>query len=399
MTQDVNTNQRVREKPKQMTSESGLVSDSERSFDAAPPPGGARCPTLGSTVVVADDALFLEHVAPPEHPERGERLLAVRAGLERARAAAGAGMAALQVGDATEEQLARVHDPAYVEALGQMAGRSGYLDSDTYISPGSVSAARRGAGAAVSLVDALHQGRSRFGFALPRPPGHHALADRAMGFCMLNNVAIAAAHARALGRERVLVLDWDVHHGNGTEAMFYDDPSVLFVSLHQHPAYPGSGSATDLGRGDGRGRNVNVPLPPGAADATYAAAFQRVVLPIVEQFAPDFAIVSCGFDAHARDPLAQMQLSGRAFGTMTTALLSTLLEPCPLGLVLEGGYDLEGLSESSEAVAAALFSHASAEPRRLEATEPSGGGAAISREHAAALAHVQQTLLPFWRLG
>jgi acetoin utilization deacetylase AcuC-like enzyme len=251
--------------------------------------------------LLADDDLFLEHVAPPEHPERAQRLLAVRAGLELAEAAAGARFSRLQFGDATEEQLLRVHDAAYIESLGHLADRSGYLDSDTYLSPGSVPAARRAAGSSVALVEALHAGHARVGFALPRPPGHHALADRAMGFCVLNNIAIAAAHARALGRARVLVLDWDVHHGNGTEAIFYSDPSVLFVSLHQHPNYPGTGAAPDVGRGDGRGLNVNLPLPPGANDAVYAAAFERIVLPIIEGFAPELALVSCGFDAHQRD--------------------------------------------------------------------------------------------------
>jgi acetoin utilization deacetylase AcuC-like enzyme len=341
--------------------------------------------------VVADDALFLAHVAPPEHPERGERLLAVRAGLERAVAGAGVGFKPLQFGDASDEQLARVHDPAYIESLGHLAGRFGYLDSDTYLSPGSVAAARRAAGATVSLVEALHHGDARAGFALPRPPGHHALADRAMGFCILNNIAVAAAHARALGRERVLVLDWDVHHGNGTEAMFYDDPSVLFISLHQYPNYPGTGAATDQGRGDGQGRNVNLPLPPGATDAVYAAAFERIVLPIVEQFSPDFALVSCGFDAHQRDPLAQMQLSAQAFGAMTTSLLGTLPEPCPLGLVLEGGYDLQALTDSSHAVASALL-----EGGRAAGPRDAGN---VPREQSAALTQIQQRQAPFWRLA
>jgi len=368
-----------------------------------PLPGGASVaslPQLGSVrpsgVVLADDALFLEHVAPPEHPECGERLLAVRAGLERASAAAGVDFTPLHFGDASDEQLVRVHEPAYIESLGHLAGRSGYLDSDTYVSPGSVAAARRAAGGAVSLVDALHQGNARLGFALPRPPGHHALADRAMGFCIINNVAVAAAHARALGRERVLVLDWDVHHGNGTEAIFYDDPNVLFVSLHQYPNYPGTGSATDLGQGDGRGRSVNLPLPPGATDAVYAAAFERIVLPIVEQFAPDFALVSCGFDAHERDPLAQMQLSAHAYGAMTTSLLGTLAEPCPLGLVLEGGYDLQALSESAQAVASALFAHAGRAPAPLGTR---GVGGPLPKEQSEALTEIQRTQAAFWHLA
>jgi acetoin utilization deacetylase AcuC-like enzyme len=346
-------------------------------------------------VAIADDALFLEHVAPPGHPECGERLLAVRAGLERAAAAASLGSSnyvSLGFGDASDEQLERVHDSAYIESLGHLAGRSGYLDSDTYLSVGSVAAARRAAGSAVALVEALHSGVARAGFALPRPPGHHALADRAMGFCVLNNIAVAAAHARALGRERVLVLDWDVHHGNGTEAMFYGDPRVLFVSLHQHPNYPGTGAANDLGKGEGRGHNVNLPLPPGATNAVYASAFERIVLPIIEQFAPDFALVSCGFDAHERDPLAQMALSAEGYAAMTAGLLRGLSGTCPLGLVLEGGYDLQALTESSQAVANVLLG---GDGGPATASAPTR----LPEDQAAALRRVQLEQGAFWRLG
>lgn len=342
-------------------------------------------------VLVADDELFLEHVAPPDHPERGERLTSVRAGLAQAQAELGECFAytKLAVFDATDEQLARVHTREHIEHLGHLAGRFGYLDSDTYLSPGSVPAARRAAGAAVALVDALNAGRARVGIALPRPPGHHALADRAMGFCLFNNVAVAAAQARAAGRERVLVLDWDVHHGNGTEAIFYDDPSVLYVSLHQYPNYPGTGADADVGTKEGVGRNVNVPLPPGGGDELYAAAFERVVLPIVEQFAPDLALVSCGFDAHARDPLADMQLSSSAYGAMTSQLLQTLPEACPLGVILEGGYDLEALRESSRSVARSLFG---APPTAFSS------GAALDRDATALLARIGELQGRFWRL-
>lgn len=350
-----------------------------------------------SAVALVDDELFLQHVAPPEHPERGPRLIAVREGLERAgQAALGGrdGEAYLRIAapDATDDQLARVHAPAYVEQLGHLAGRAGHLDADTYVSPGSIAAARRASGAAVALVDTLLAGKARRGIAVPRPPGHHALRDQAMGFCLLNNVAVAAAHARASGRRRVLVLDWDVHHGNGTEAMFYDDPSVLFVSLHQYPNYPGTGAASDVGSGEGRGRSVNVPLPAGGTDEVYRSAFRRIVLPIVEQFAPDFALVSCGFDAHERDPLAEMRLTANAYSRMTHELLQTLAPDCPLGVVLEGGYDLIALAESSEAVATALLD---ASP----APAPPAPSAPIPSDAGEALAAVEQSLRPFWRLS
>lgn len=353
-----------------------------------------------SAVATVDDELFLEHVAPPEHPERGARLLAVRNGLERAGVSIspeqGEPFLRVAAPDATDEQLARVHAPAYIEQLGHLAGRSGLLDEDTYLSPGSVAAARRAAGAAVALVDTLRSGTTRFGIAVPRPPGHHALADRAMGFCLLNNVAVAAAHARANGYQRVLVLDWDVHHGNGTEAIFYDDPSVFFVSLHQYPNYPGTGAASDLGSGDGRGRNVNLPLPPGGDDGVYQAAFQRIVLPLVEQFAPDFALVSCGFDAHARDPLAQMQLSAAGYAAMTRGLIDTLNPSCPVGVMLEGGYDLHALTESTEAVVLELLGGKPTTPTMGRAL---AGSALAAGAAAAALAEVERAVAPFWRLG
>ncbi len=341
-------------------------------------------------VIIADDDLFLEHVGPEEHPERAARLIAVRQGLSVAARSLGTSYTKIEFGDADETQLGRVHDHAYIESLGHLAGRSGFLDADTFLSPHSVAAARRAAGSAVGLVRALAAGQARVGFALPRPPGHHALADRAMGFCLLNNVAVAAAQARSQGYERVLVLDWDVHHGNGTEAMFYDDPSVLFVSLHQFPNYPGTGALGDVGRGEGRGATVNLPLPVGGNDSTYAAAFERVVLPIVEQFGPTFTLVSCGFDAHERDPLAEMRLSSAAFGAMARSLLERLPEACPLGVVLEGGYDLTALTESSDSVARALFG---APP------EAPGERVAAASEQLEALSAIDRAQRPFWKLS
>ncbi|HKY36861.1 MAG TPA: histone deacetylase [Polyangiaceae bacterium] len=359
-------------------------------------------------VLLVDDALFLEHAAPPEHPERAERLLAVRQGLSRAASSGSVSWVGgaesltrpasnasgeeayirLRAKDATEEQLGRVHDPSYLGMLGHLAGRSGYLDADTFLSPSSIAAARRAAGSAVSLVDALAGGSARFGLAVPRPPGHHALPDRAMGFCLLNNVAVAAAHARTLGHQRVLVLDWDVHHGNGTEAMFYADPAVLFVSLHQFPNYPGTGDIADHGQAEGRGATVNLPLPRGGTDSVYEAAFRRIVLPIVEQFAPTLALVSCGFDAHARDPLADMQLSAQGYAAMTRSLIDTLDERCPLGIVLEGGYDLEALRESSQAVATVLFGGDVVKPAEAQ----------LAPEQQATLERIARAQSSYWKL-
>lgn len=354
-------------------------------------------------VLLLDDDVFLEHAAPEEHPERPARLTAVREGLTLAARELELEYTRLSFGDADDTQLGRVHDASYIERIGLLAGRSGMLDEDTYLSPASVAAARRAAGSGVALVQALTRGAAPVGMALPRPPGHHALADRAMGFCLFNNVAVAAAEARQLGHQRVLILDWDVHHGNGTETMFYDDPSVLFVSLHQAPGYPGTGAVADVGRGDGRGRSVNLPLPPGASDATYEAAFERVVLPIVSEFAPTLALVSCGFDAHERDPLAELQLTARAFSGMTRSLLQTLPEGCPLGLMLEGGYDLTALRDSSAEVARALFGQRPEAPEARAERGPFSDGPARSlspaREEEDVLRQVLQTQQQYWRFG
>jgi acetoin utilization deacetylase AcuC-like enzyme len=294
--------------------------------------------------LVVDDARFDRHAPLGHHPERPERLTAARQALARARAA-GADLDLIEPRAATDDELARVHDRRFVEALGKLRGERGYLDPDTYVSAESVEIARLAAGSVVAMVDAMIDGSVSKGVALLRPPGHHARPARAMGFCLLNNVAVAAAHARARGLERVAVVDWDVHHGNGTQEMFWSDPNVLYVSTHQSPFYPGTGDADEVGAGRGEGYTVNVPLAAGSGDAVYARAFERVVLPVVESYAPDIVLVSAGFDAAARDPLAQMELSSNAFGWMARELarLAGRSAGGRMALVLEGGYDLVAL--------------------------------------------------------
>lgn len=299
-----------------------------------------------ASLCLADDELFDQHLSPPGHPERPARLEAARQGLLGS--ALGRSAARLPARDASVDELSRVHAPAYVEALAQTSGRSGHLDADTFYSPRSFDAARRASGAALAMTDALLDARADFGFALLRPPGHHARAAQSMGFCMLNHVAVAARHALERGARRVVVLDWDVHHGNGTEELFADSAEVLYVSLHQSPQYPGTGAARDLGSGAGRGYTLNVPLSAGADNAAYAAAFVRLVLPVIEQFRPDLTLVSAGYDAHRRDPLGGMQLDGRGYGWMTRQLVETTRRGPShrIGFLLEGGYDLEGVRES-----------------------------------------------------
>ncbi|HEY8945119.1 MAG TPA: histone deacetylase, partial [Polyangiaceae bacterium] len=263
------------------------------------------------------------------------------------------------------------------------------LDADTFVSPRSVDAARRAAGAATQLAEALVRGEARWGVALVRPPGHHARPTSAMGFCLLNNVGVAAAHARSLGVERVVVLDWDVHHGNGTQEMFYADPSVLYVSLHQFPYYPGTGDADETGKGDGSGYTVNVPLTAGAGDAEYAAAFDRVVCPIMEAYQPGLVLLSAGFDAHVRDPLGGMALSDHAYRDLTRRLSAALAPTCPIGVVLEGGYDLAGLRGALEATFEGL-SHA--ESPTSPHAEPSG-------IHSREIQRARSALEQYWTLG
>jgi acetoin utilization deacetylase AcuC-like enzyme len=338
---------------------------------------------------LADDALFAEHVSPPGHPERPERLGAARQGVGDAPFARSA--ATLAPRDATQDEMARVHTAKYVEELSLCDGKSGHLDADTFYSPRSYSAARRASGAALALTDALMDGKADYGFGLMRPPGHHARPGQSMGFCMLNHVAVAASHALARGARRVVVLDWDVHHGNGTEEIFEQDPAVLYISLHQSPQYPGTGAVTDIGSGDGTGYTVNVPLAAGADNAVYAAAFERLLLPIIEQFAPDLTLVSAGYDAHVRDPLGGMQLDGAGYAWMTRRLLQTVRRGPShrVGFLLEGGYDLAGLRESVRDTIGAL-----ADP----AAEASGFGPPNPR-HEAQIAAAMRTQRTFWTLG
>jgi acetoin utilization deacetylase AcuC-like enzyme len=313
--------------------------------------------TASPRALLVDDPRFERHKAPAQHPERPERLQAARNALTKVAAA----FDVVPARPATDEELLRVHEARFLEALEKMRGRSSRVDPDTYVSPESVDVARLAAGSLVSLVDALIDGPVSKGVALLRPPGHHARPGHAMGFCLLNNVAVAAAHAHARGLERIAVVDWDVHHGNGTQEIFWRDPHVLYVSTHQFPFYPGSGDVDEVGEADGKGFTVNVPLPAGGGDSLYASAFERVVLPVVQAYAPELVLVSAGFDASANDPLAQMQLSAQAFGWMGRELARVAEKSAKgrMALVLEGGYDLVSLETGlRSAIDGMLLDHA-----------------------------------------
>jgi acetoin utilization deacetylase AcuC-like enzyme len=252
---------------------------------------------------------------------------------------------------ATDAEIETVHPAEYRAALAALAGRRARLDPDTATSPGSWEAARLAAGAAIEAVRATMTGRARNAFALVRPPGHHAEPDRAMGFCLLNNAAIAAEAARRAGAARVLIVDWDVHHGNGTQDIFAARDDVLYMSVHQYPFYPGTGAAHEVGVGAGRGATVNCPLPGGQGDADYGIVFHDLFLPAARAFQPELVIVSAGFDAHARDPLAGMRVTERGFAAMASMLAQLAAETCggKLVLTLEGGYDLPALTASVRA--------------------------------------------------
>jgi acetoin utilization deacetylase AcuC-like enzyme len=290
----------------------------------------------------------LEHHEPgPMHPETPGRLRAIR---KKLRDAPVAGTELRAPRPATREELLRVHTAGHLEALAAVSGRRANLDPDTPVSSRSVEVAWLAAGASADLsVELMRAGGN--GFALVRPPGHHAEADRAMGFCLLNNVAIAAAAAIDAGALRVLIVDWDVHHGNGTQSIFAGQRNALYLSIHQSPFYPGTGAIQEVGAGEGRGFTVNCPLAAGQTDADYGVIFSELVAPIAAAYRPDLVLVSAGFDAHRNDPLGQMRLTERGFAAMCTALLDLCASSAKgrLGLFLEGGYDVDALSDSVHA--------------------------------------------------
>jgi acetoin utilization deacetylase AcuC-like enzyme len=290
------------------------------------------------------DEVFVQHRGPSGHPERPARAEAVRDALTAAGLPARGTHVATRA--ATDEELVRVHAPGYLDALGkEVPGKQGWLDADTYFSPRTWDAARAAAGSTTQLaLDVLH-GRYARGIAVVRPPGHHATQDRAMGFCLLNNAAVAAAALRASGAARVAILDWDVHHGNGTQDIFWNDPDVLYLSVHQYPYYPGSGAPTEIGGASAIGATVNVGLPSGCGDAEYAAVFDHVFLPKLSAFKPDALLISAGFDAFQHDPLAGMKVTHAGFAAMARRLrvAADRWSGGRVIAVLEGGYDLDGL--------------------------------------------------------
>src|SRR5688572_4932686 len=293
---------------------------------------------------------FVDHVTPVGHPERPERAEVFDA---VAQAFDDDGGRVVEPRLATDEDLERVHTREHIDAIVSTRGKAAMIDEDTFTSPDSEEIARLAAGAVLTGVDQVLDGppQSR-ALVMVRPPGHHAEADRAMGFCLYNSIAVGAAYARSRGCARVAIVDYDVHHGNGTQWIFYEDPTVLFVSSHQYPFYPGTGASSERGRGPGLGYTLNIPLDAGAKDDEIERQYADQVIPAVRAFKPDLLMVSAGFDAHEMDPLGQLRMTSEGFGRLTKALVDLANEVCSGRVVLatEGGYDLEALSASLEAV-------------------------------------------------
>ena len=346
------------------------------------------------SVALLYDELFLNHRDPVySHPECPERLIAVQGALLRADMRARTSNRTPRA--ATAEEITRVHDAAYYDRVQrEVPGEEGHLDPDTFFSGGSWDAALHAAGGAVDLAVDVLQGKDGLtsGMALVRPPGHHAEANRAMGFCIFNNVAVAAEAALAAGAKRVAILDWDVHHGNGTQHSFEQRKDVLYLSTHRYPFFPGTGSHREIGKGEGEGFTVNVPLPGGCTDAEFVSAFDQIVCPVITQYAPDLLLVSAGFDAHEEDPLGGMAVSDDGFRVLSRKVRQVAEQVCDGKMValLEGGYDVEALGRVIVGLLDEWLADELGDPEQLAPSD--------HPEIGKLLEEVKRTLAPHWNL-
>jgi acetoin utilization deacetylase AcuC-like enzyme len=352
------------------------VADVPDSFADPTPQDEAPASPRRLPTALAYDRAFEDHIVPdwfPERPERVQRAHAMIEALIEQGTLPRELVLRLAPRRATLDELATVHSPAYVErvrrAVERLTDGNGYdappreFDSEVFLSPGSYNAAQLAAGASLVILDAIGEGQARNGYALVRPPGHHARPDEAMGFCIFNNVAVAARYAQQRwGWKRVLIVDFDVHHGNGTQEMFYGDPDVVYFSTHLAydrdgtPFYPGTGASTEIGTGDGHGATVNVPLPPDCGWSVYDPIFRQVLWPVADRLKPDVVLVSAGFDAHWRDPLAEMRLCTADFSDLMLEVVEIADRYCEGRVVAiqEGGYDLDAIAQSASTLMFAL---------------------------------------------
>jgi acetoin utilization deacetylase AcuC-like enzyme len=348
-----------------------------------------------SLLILSSDR-FAGHEPPPGHAERPERsdVLEAVAGEWRRQ-----GAEVIEPRPATREQLCRVHDESFVDAIASTSGHATMLDEDTFTSPESFDVASLAAGAAIEAVERVMGGSATRAAALVRPPGHHAGPDAARGFCLFNNAAAAAAHALALGAPRVAIVDFDVHHGNGTQEIFHADPRVLYLSLHQFPHYPGTGWASEVGGGEGAGYTINVPLDAGATDADYDLVFCELVVPVLREYSPGVILVSAGYDAHEQDPLGGMRVTTGGFARMSRHLVGAAERCCAGRLVMttEGGYELKALAASLDATLRAMADQGGRQARSGGADD---GVARCSRpaiRGETALAAVRAAQARYWR--
>ena len=314
------------------------------------------------TTLFLHDPLMQEHRPGPHHAESPERLIAVLAAME---SVDHPNLVRRSPRIASDAEIARVHDPRYLAHVRAIRGQRVSLDPDTHLSELSVDAAFMAAGAACDAVETVMSGKADNAFCAVRPPGHHALPGLAMGFCVFNNVAVAAEHALSLGAKRVLIADWDVHHGNGTQAHFYERGEVLFFDAHRYPFYPGSGALHEIGRGAGLGRTLNAPMPAGLGDPDYHLLFAEALVPVAADFKPDLVLISAGFDAHRDDPLGDQRVTHEGFAALTGTVNAIAKAHCggKIVMMMEGGYDLDGLSSSVRACVEVLGGSTPPDPR------------------------------------
>jgi acetoin utilization deacetylase AcuC-like enzyme len=350
---------------------------------------------MDSTLVLYDQ-IYLDHDTGFGHPERAERLEATMQVLEESGLAEKVSIVSPR--DATVEEIKLVHPEKYIQKVQNMASSGGgWLDGDTPVSPRSYDAALRSAGAALEGLERIFSGQADNAFCLARPPGHHALPTRGMGFCIFNNNAVASRFAMEnYGVSRIFILDWDAHHGNGLQDIFYQDKRVLYVSLHQYPHYPGSGSNREVGSEEGEGYTVNFPLPPGSGEGVYLAAFDQVIIPLARQYKPQLVLISAGYDGHFSDPLCSMQLTSNGYAEMALRLKELASSECSGRIManLEGGYDLTGIAASICNTIAVL---AGEEMRFSESEQPMSGSTASGRGMEVVEA-TATALSPYWSL-